>query len=256
MRTLFSVVNAIDSTTLTGTAVADTLSVNNLADWRLKKVWRSDNANSFTATWTADQSIGVLNIGGCNGGLTDTIQHELYDSSDSLIYDSGSIDLDCAPGYGLHFHVPDDVVTGVRKWVCTFDASGSLGSDSLDTGRAWAGDRFITSIGPTPGIGEGRSENFQGVRGQTSAIYYPGDGSDWRTWSGQWDFLSEDDRASLKEYLLTANRNTQILFIPDLDGEPRREGMIGRITSPPTIGRAQNVFPPVYTFGVTVEEDK
>jgi len=254
---LFSSVNAVDGSTLTGTAIADTLPVANLADEIIGKPWRSANSNSFTSVFAAASDVGILGLAGCSASSGDDVRHKLYDSSNVLLYDSGDITFDIVSGLGKHFHIPTDgVIAGVKKWVCTFDASASLGSDPLDMGRAWAGPIWQPSIGMSYGWNRGYASNKTPVVGKRSGIKFPSDGVQWLVLNFTLDWLSDTDADTADEFMRSVDPSTQCLVIPDTELAINKLGLIGRRTSLSPVAQNVAVFPAAYTQAFTFEEDK
>lgn len=246
--------NAIDTATLSTTGtVYPTLPVANIANPIPSKPFRTSVSTAFTAVFATATDIDVLGLAGCTASKGDTIRHQLYDASNTLLHDSTVIDIDIAPGRGRHFYVPTTTISSVKKWVCTIVAT-SLGSNPLDIGRAWA----APASSPTIGFGIGASRiydnNFTGKRGR-SGSYYSGDGNQWPVDSYKFSWLTEDERADADDFLFACSSQGQLLFIPDIDGDMSRYGVIGRMNSAPQIAQEEAVIPFAYSFTLNLAQD-
>lgn len=246
--------NAIDAATLSTTGtVYSTLPVANLANPIPSKPFRTSASTSFTAVFASATDIDVLGLAGCTASKGDTIRHQLYNASNTLLHDSTVIDIDIAPGRGRHFYVPPATISAVKKWVCTIVAT-SLGSNPLDIGRAVAAPAWTPSIGFDVGLTRSYDNNFKGKRGR-SGSYYPGDGNQWPVDSYKFSWLTEDERAEADDFLFACSPQKQLLFIPDVTGDMSRYGVIGRMNSAPQITQEVAVYPAAYTFTLNLAQD-
>ncbi len=161
---LFSFVNYFDllsaSLSASSTATPGNLTVGNLQDPHLRRIWRSGSTTAtLTADWgstTAAVGVGVLAVaqppdpglfvqdyqdgrGHYNGWMapTDTIRHRLSTSSptDGDLYDSTALAGGWTAGYGLSVNVLPTAVSP-RYWRADLVASTP---DYIDLGRMWAG---------------------------------------------------------------------------------------------------------------------
>lgn len=253
MPAIFSWENRIDGATLSAGSETTNLTAQNLADHRIQKCWRSlDLTTSFTATFP-EQTVGILALAGCTLADTDDIRHRLYDEGNNLLYDT-TVDSDIVDGYGLHVHTLD-AEYDVAKWVCDITATSRSAEGFFDIGRAWAGPIWEPGISWSLGWSDGWNDTTPVRRGRFSGASFIGQGVQFRTINFTLDFLSAADRIQGMDLARLAGMRNQLLFVPDVNSDWARLGMIGRFTQVPRISQPLDVTPVAYTQIFEIQQD-
>lgn len=265
-KTDFSWVNAIDLATFTTGSQAATLPVSNLASARTGRVWRSLSISSyFIATFSAPLAVDVLalSVGQYFDSAkkqwfsqlasTDQVRHRLYDSGGAVLLDvtlnSGVLD-----GYGLHIYKLAATLT-VASWRCDITATSRGAQGFFDIARAWAGPVWQPAIGIAYPWDESWQDGANNVRGKLSNARFAGDGARYRTVNIVLDFMSQADKLQAKEMMRITGTRGQLLVIPDEDGDPPREAILGAIDKLQPLTCAQDLAPPVYTQSFSLTQD-
>lgn len=256
MGALFAWDNLIDTAALSANHAAGNCPVTNLADPIVQKPWRSLDASSaaFTAIFSTPTVLDFLLIAGCTLSDTDTVQHKLWDASNSLIYNSGAIASGIAEGYGLHFHLLSEL-TAAAKWECTIDASSREADGFFDVGRAWAGTSWQPTIGVDVGYSAGWDDKADTIRAQMSGVNFTGDGAQFRRLDFTLSNMDSDDRAEAMEMARVAGKRGQRVFVPDTSGDWAKEAIVGRILEMSPVSEPTESYPARYAQTFRLEQD-
>lgn len=259
MQTLFCWENAVDNAALSATSEGGNLAVYNLADPILKKLWRSlATTASFTVNFLTNDdgnypAIGVLCLAGANLGANDSIRHRLYDASGIGILDA-TLSAGVAKGYGRHIYALASTLTA-KTWQCDIVASSRSGAGTFDIGRAIAGPVWKPEIGISTGWQHGWKDDTPVNRGQYSGVVYTGTGAQYPVLDFTLDFMRSTDRDQALELQRMSGVRNQVLFVPDIDGDWKRQSVLGRFTTPALISEPRNVFPSAFSQHFRIEQD-
>jgi hypothetical protein len=257
-KTDFSWVNAGDTATYMAGSEASTLPSANLATFRSGRVWRALTTSTyFTATFAAATSINVLALGGCTLTATDTVRHRLYagvNGTGALLLDTGAIACGVLAGYGMHVYKLAAALTPL-SWRCDIVATSRGVQGYFDVARAWAGPVLQPGVGIDHGWDEAWLDGANNVRGSLSGALFPGDGPQYRVLNANLGWLSDAEKAQFKEMQRIVGTRSQVLFIPDEDGDVPREAILGHLGPLQQAKEANARVPPVYSQAFTITQD-
>lgn len=228
---LFSYINHCDRSGVTFTPGSEVASMpaSNLAEPQVHKIWRTQNANeTITIDFGADRNVDIVAlVFQRRTGLAaldlapdfaagDTVRHQLYDSGNGLLYDSGVIASNVNPSVGYHvLNVLADngsAVTGVRKWTITFVGTSRAGDGYFDVGRAWAGELYQPSANYTFNPTFTWEDPSDKSRAARSSATYVDRSEPYRMWSVNFNSLKEIDEAEFEEMERMVGVASQFLF--------------------------------------------
>jgi hypothetical protein len=253
-KTLFSWANAIDRATFSAGSEAATLPVANLATPRTGRIWRALAATSwFSAALAAPTSLQILALGGCGLASGDQVRHRLYDAGGALLIDD-TVAAGVLPGYGLHIHALAAPVTAA-SWRCDITATSRAASGYFDIKRAWAGPVFQPACGIVIPWDESWEDAAPISRNPRSGGVSPGDGARYRSMNVALDWISDSEKAQLKEMTRLIGTRSQLLLVPDQDGDMPREAILGRLAKISPIAASQDTAPPVYSQAFNILQD-
>lgn len=257
-KTDFAWVNACDAATYTADSEAAALPASNLASPRTGKVWRAlATTTFFVASFTAATSINVLALGSCTLSATDTVRHRLYagpSATGTLLLDTGAIACGVLPGYALHVYKLAAALSP-QSWRCDIVATSRASLGYVDIGRAWASPVLQTAVGISRPWDEMWTDDVDIVRGKRSGGLFVGDGPQYRILNVSLDWVSEAEKAQLKEMQRLIGRRYQALIIPDEDGDIPREAVLGRLGALQPVRNSALPVPPVYGVSFNIIQD-
>jgi hypothetical protein len=257
-KTDFSWVNACDTATFVAGSEASTLPSANLATFRYGRVWRSLASTAyFTATFTAATAISILALAGCSLAATDTVRHRLYSGTNgtgAVLLDTGAMACGVLPTYALHIYKLAAPLSPL-SWRCDIVSTSRGAQGYFDIARAWAGPVLQPGVGIDHGWDEAWLDGANNVRGGLSGALFPGDGPQYRVLNATLGWLSDAEKAQFKEMQRIVGTRSQVLFVPDEDGDMPREAIIGHLGPLQQAREANARVPPVYSQAFTITQD-
>lgn len=262
--------NVKSAPTITALSASSALPVQNLADRRVQKVWRSLLTSSwFGVDFGANVPISVLGLFGCTLLATDTVRHRL--STVSLgagdVLDTGAVACNVQPRYFQHLTINSPALTA-RYWQCDIGAASRAALGYFDIGRAWAGDVWSPSINIDYGWAEYWQDDAGISKSQRSGAVFTSDGALYRRLTATFQWLNDTDKASAMELDAACGSRGQMLFIPDSAGSPNSQAILGRMAGSsgganPTAAIVQgapitqntDAYPARYSKSYTIEQD-
>lgn len=198
--------------TAQGDRIADNLKTRESDDfWRFAVAAMATSA-TVTATFAADQTIGVVTTQFPRGSYpgvsedapvfasTDTIRYRLLDASDVELADSGTNASGVEIGYMTHYWRPNAAVSGVRKIEATYDAISRASAGFCDVGMLGAWPVFEPNVGFSYPGGYGWRLNNETARTMTGR-FYGARFEPLRQWSLVFDFLSNTEAMTIDEMI-------------------------------------------------------
>ncbi|MBX3490913.1 hypothetical protein [Parvibaculum sp.] len=217
---------------LSASVAAGNMPVQNLADPRVGKRWRSLDMNAWgQGTLPGDEEAGVFALRfprdtPLAGG---TVRH-LLDASAELggsgaLHDSGAVPLGLAPGHGYHVYMPGEEVT-FRNWRFQYGASGVA---ALDTGLAWAGPVWSPRINYSYDPADWWEDLSTGSEGARSGADWWDEGPRRRRVAFALERLDAEEAEAMMDLSRLAGVSRQVLAILDPENKPRKT-IIGTLT--------------------------
>lgn len=226
--TWLAYLNAVESGTITTDAdvVGDRL-VTNLATTESDDSWRflveeSATSATVTVTWTTDQTVGAVStqfprheytgVSESNPAFlsTDTIRYRLYDSEDTLLWDSTEAASGVAVGYMIHQIKLDTQLTNVRKLVADYDAASRETAGFCDVGTLGAWKVIEPNVGFSYPGGYGWKTNMESQT-TTAGRRYNARFDPMRRWTLIFDFLTNSEAMSVDEMIRYSGGARQVL---------------------------------------------
>ena len=231
---LLSWQNLIDSsaTVLTASQQAGDLAIENVANPIVGRRWRTTSLTAWgQADFGSDQEIGVVGLVfprdttfPTSGTITHTFDADGGTAGAGAALDSGAVAIGTVAGYGYHLYRPTTPVTA-RYWRWTFNVSGV---NFIDVGRAWAGEAWRPSVNISLGWGDEWGDLSRLSAAAKSGAEFVDPGPRQRAVAFGLDFMSDEDRADVREMQRIAGLSNQVLFCQDPDAYAR-ETILGRI---------------------------
>jgi hypothetical protein len=162
-----------------------------------------------------------------------------------VLLDTGAIACGVLPGYALHVYKLAAALSPL-SWRCDIVATSRASLGYFDIGRSWAAPVLQTAVGISRPWDEMWTDDVDIVRGKRSGGLFVGDGPQYRILNVSLDWLSEAEKAQLKEMQRLIGKRYQALIIPDEDGDIPREAVLGRLGSLAPIRNTAPPVPPVY----------
>jgi len=234
------------STTLaTAAAAQGERLVDNLKTTESDDFWRfsvamGDTSATVTATFAADQTIGVVTTQFARGtytgvsesapnfASTDTIRYRLLDASDVELADSGAVASGVVAGYMTHYWKPTNAVAGVRKIEATYDAASRVSAGFCDVGNLGAWSIIEPNVGFSYPAGYGWQLNNESAR-TTTGRFYSARFEPLRRWQLIFDFLSNSEAMTIDEMVRYSGGSRQV-FVRRGDLPAGRDAMLAVIT--------------------------
>lgn len=265
-KTDFSWVNAVDLATFAAGNQAASLPASNLAIARQGTIWRSlAIASYFVATYDAVYPVDILalSIGQAFDSrrkkwfgtlaATDQIRHQLFDAGGATLLDV-TVSAGCLDGYGLHTYRLANTVNAA-SWRCDITATSRAAQGYFDISRAWSGPVWRPGIGIAYPWDEAWQDGANNTRGKLSGARFTGDGPKYRTVNVLLDFMSDADKLQAKEMMRVVGTRGQLLVVPDQDGNPPSEAILGILDKLQPITCSQDIVPPVYSQSFSLTQD-
>jgi hypothetical protein len=238
-------VNAVDTATFTAGSAADSLPVENLASARYGRVWRSLATTSyFVATFAAVTAIDILALGAATLGAADSIRHRLYDAAGVSLLDV-TVSAGVLPGHALHVYTLAASVNA-KSWRCDITATSRATNGYFDIGRAWAAPKWRPTYGVSFGWDETWQDDANNVRGKISGALFTGDGAQYRTVNVTLNYMNETNKVQAKELSRLTGRRSQVLLVPNQNGDVPREAILGRVDKMQAAKNIPGASPPRY----------
>lgn len=231
---LFSYVNHIDATAtvLTSSSQLGDLSIQNVADTRIGKRHRCAGPSAYgQADFGSDVSIDIVALvfPRDTALATGTVRHQ-FDADGGTpgtgaAHDSTAIDLGLIDGYGYHVYQPASTVTA-RYWRWTY----ALTSAFADTGRAWAGEKWVPDVNFDLGAADAWNDLSVVTQSRRSGAEFADLRLKQRGFSFSLGFMDEDDKAVAQELKRLVGISKQILCLKD-PAAAARNAVVGRLAS-------------------------
>jgi hypothetical protein len=253
-KTDLSWVNAVDTSTFKAASAADSLPVENLATPRYGRVWRSLLTTSwFTVTFAAVTQIDIVALAAATLGAADSVRHRLFDAAGATLLDV-TVSAGVLPGYALHVYTLAASINAA-SWRCDITATSRVSNGYFDIGRAWAGPKWRPAVGIDFGWDETWNDDANNMRGKISGALFVGDGALYRSANVNLGFMGDTDKAQAKELSRLSGRRSQVLIVPDQDGDVPREAILGRIDKMQPEKNLPGYVPPLYSQAFSLIQD-
>lgn len=251
-------VNHIDAATLAASAEASLLPIGNLKDRKVQKVWRSGGSTSpyFTFDLGANKEIGVFGLFGFTLADTDTVQLRLstVSTSGTDVLDTGVIASDVEDGYNQWVYIPESPLTA-RYGRVDFVATSRVALGYMDGGRAWAGPLFEPNINFSSGWGEGFSDLSIQEKARRSGATFVDALPPYRCIDASFEMINEAGRQQFLDLQRVAGRRSQVIFVPDVDGDMARGPLLGSQGDLGRLRETQLLDPRAFTVPFNIEQD-
>lgn len=224
-----------------GTRVVANLKTREADDfWRFPVADGSSTA-TVTATFAADQTIGVVTTQFPRGTYTgvsesspnfasgDTIRYRLLDASDNELADSTTAASGVVAGYMTHYWKPDNAVASVRKVEATYNALSRVDAAFCDVGMLGAWSIIEPSVGLSYPGGFGWRHNTENQRTTTGRVY-AARFDPTRRWDIAFDYLSNAESLLIDEMLRYSGGARQV-FIRRGDLPVGRDAMLALVSA-------------------------
>lgn len=238
-------IEASTTTLATATAIEGDRVVDNLKTRESDDAWRFGVAAmattaTVTATFAADQTIGVVTTQFPRGEYpgvsesspnfisTDTIQYRLLDASDVELADSGAVASGVVAGYMTHYWKPSSPVAGVRKVEATYDAASRVSATFCDVGNLGAWGIIEPSVGFSYPGGYGWLLNNESARTTTGRLY-AARFEPLRRWQLAFDFLTNSEAMIIDE-MIRYSAGARQVFVRRGDLPTGQDAMLAVIT--------------------------
>lgn len=225
-----------------GTRIVDNLKTQESDDFWRFEVDESASDATVTATFAADQAVGVATVqfpretypgvseDAPNFAATDTIRIRLLDVDDVELADSGTVQSGVVAGFMTYYWKPDSPVSGVRKIEFTFDAASRVSAGFCDVGMVGAWSIMEPNVGFSYPGGYGWRHNTESARTPTGRLYTAGF-EPLRQWSMTFDFLSNAE-AALFDEMIRYSRGARQVFVHRGDLPAGKDSMLAVLTVP------------------------
>lgn len=186
---------------------------------------------------------------------TDTVRHRLYASDGTtVLLDTGAIACGILDGYRLHIYLLAAPITAY-SWRCDIVATSRGSFGFFDVARAWAAPKWQPAVGIALPWDESWNDGAANVRGKLSGGLFLGDGPQFRSANFTLDFMAVADKTQAKELSRIAGTRNQVLVIPDEDGTPAREAILGHFDRMQPLTASKPIVPPVYQQSYSLIQD-